>query len=442
MVDFFRIVFLVSLLSFSVSSHSATYSWSASGYVFSDYTSACNYDGTLGSPPWTMGSFVMDSSQMWGKCYDQSGVYQVNVALVTDVSTSCPSGYTLNGSGQCVVNATCPPAGTAAPTPYQWFVGWSATSGDSLVTTFASPTSGNIPPSVCASSCSYTLAPSPTINCYAFPDALTKTYCSATYVSSGSSCTAGAGNPAPATPSSANPCPPGQVSGTVNGVQMCLAGGTTPAGTPSTTATTTTTAPVTNTTTGAVTTTTTTINNYGGSTTSTTVTQPNGAAATTTTKAGPQPPDPKQPNPFCTDNPTSPICLVSGFTASCTSLPACSGDAVQCAQAQAVWQTNCVINPQPSSISDLGAAAVAGNDPAASNFPNAASKLTTVDVGGIISGSAATRWLGSGDMTNPTFAVLGQSYTLNLGLLSNFLRAIGYIFVAVAGVIAARIIGG
>lgn len=89
-------------------------------------------------------------------------------------------------------------------------------------------------------------------------------------------------------------------------------------------------------------------------------------------------------DPFCVQNPNSPMCKSGAFAGSCTSEPACSGDPVQCAVAVASWRTDCK-TMSPGTPTD-GPAVVEkkiGNQFASSDLPGAGScpSPRTVSIG-------------------------------------------------------------
>jgi len=138
----------------------------------------------------------------------------------------------------------------------------------------------------------------------------------------------------------------GMCGGTVNGQQVCTACDQTsqttkevkvetPASGPPVTTTTTTTEVCTQ---------------AGSCTTTTNTSSSAGPSSTTTTKSPGGTPgdgsgdDPTKKKSFCEENPTLAICQQTSYSAStCASAPACTGDAVQCAQALEVWKTRCEV---------------------------------------------------------------------------------------------------
>ncbi len=146
--------------------------------------------------------------------------------------------------------------------------------------------------------------------------------------------------------------------------------------------------------------------------------------------------------PFCEENPQSPMCKVSNWSGSCGAF-ACDGDAVQCAQAQAVWKANCNFDKmnEATAQSDLANSVTSGADPDQAAIDAMKSGGDPVDMQATFTSASGSRWLGSADLPPLTINAIGHSFNLDTSLLSQFLRALGYVFVSVAGVIGLRIIG-
>lgn len=108
----------------------------------------------------------------------------------------------------------------------------------------------------------------------------------------------------------------------------------------------------------------------GKCTTTETTTAPDGTKTEETTQS--------DKGTFCQENPNSPICKFTSFTGSCDSVPACDGDAVQCAQAQQSYLTRCALTSDDKSMSELGTKVVNGNDPVKS--PSDASQVSEINL--------------------------------------------------------------
>lgn len=150
-------------------------------------------------------------------------------------------------------------------------------------------------------------------------------------------------------PNQAKQCPSGTCPGTVNGLTICAACGST---TPRQDITSTTKTNADNSTT--TTTTTTTTTSTGTSTTSTTTnTAPDGTPTGTSTTTDVKPSDAKNDmEDFCALNPTLSICKESNFGGACGSF-SCDGDAIQCAMAREQHQRNCSLYDEANSFSSL-----------------------------------------------------------------------------------------
>lgn len=250
----------------------------------------------------------------------------------------------------------------------------------------------------------------------------TQSFTYGSWTSTGVACTSSGPSVGP------NGCPPGQVSGTFNGATLCLPGGT--ATTTQTQGTSTqTTAPGDGSTTTTNVTNNTTCSGAGSctttTTTTTTTTPAGGGTPTTTTKSDTKQMD--QPT-FCSQNPNDPACkpLESAFSASCSALPACSGDAVQCAQAQAAWETNCALHPDTSTLSDLGNSVVSGSDPLASTFPNAAANVQHVNLSTSLD---QTELFAASCPPDISFSISGHPVFISLSTACTWLGWIGNLMV-------------
>lgn len=148
-----------------------------------------------------------------------------------------------------------------------------------------------------------------------------------------------------------NTCAEGQFGGTVNGEFKCYndSGVESPTTPPVTSTSTTTVSDTTNA--DGSTTRTTTTTNSDGTTTVTTENFPNGVNAppgpssSETVTTGQRDSD-RETTPFCEENPESPICKKSTVTGGdiCANIPACDGDAAQCAIVMQTWATRCEID--------------------------------------------------------------------------------------------------
>lgn len=146
---------------------------------------------------------------------------------------------------------------------------------------------------------------------------------------------------------------------------------------------------------------------------------------------------------FCTAKPKDPQCgqIGSGestFGGTCGTAPACSGDAIQCAIATAVFQTNCALSvPESSPEMDAYNAAKAKTGSQTGNLPGSES----VDVGPTKFDQSNLLGAGVG-MSDLVVTVHGQTLTLPLSSINQYLAILGRILQAVTFLICARIVMG
>ena len=173
-----------------------------------------------------------------------------------------------------------------------------------------------------------------------------------------------------------------------------------------------------------------------GTTTTTTHTDPATGVKTITTTVTPD--DPVKA--YCVEHPTAKICQQasdSTFGGTCAAF-SCDGDAVQCAIALDQHKRNCTLFDTPTSLSDLGNAAVAGTDTGTSNNPALVGNRVTHAISDI----DVSPWLGGSCPADVTTTIYGRSFTLSFASLCSMLSIIGALGVAVSMVIAIRIVGG
>ena len=256
------------------------------------------------------------------------------------------------------------------------------------------------------------------------------------FTCSGATCTAGTGNTPSAQPPS--PCLRPQISGTVNGVSVCLSppskmatdstksapapagaasgaasglGGSAPAGATDSEKSTTCS--------GASCTTTTTFRDSGGS------------VISTQSETRPAP-------AFCVENPASPLCVQSSIRqTSCGSSDACTGDAVQCAIQARAKQTACAFDSSAAAASEENAYTTAKGrtgDQTQGNDVN-----TTV---AITSGSFdQTELMGAAaGLSDLAVTVMGRTTVLEMSMLNQWFSVLGYLLVGVTGLLCMRIV--
>lgn len=249
----------------------------------------------------------------------------------TTPSYSCPTGQNWTLSGQTCTRPDCvspevrdPATGTCKPPP--------CPAAGSVVGTSASKYGGSGSSNgglICISQCK--------VQASACAGNGTSYGCVGPFVATGESCTSQT-SPAPVPPEDPRTkcIEKGMAYGTVNGVVVCTAPSQTSQQS-SSTQTTTNKDPATNTTT-TTTTNQQTSTSCDGDNCTTTTTTTNASTGQSTTQQSDQ-----TKGDFCKENPSSPYCKAEGtFSGACDSGPACTGDAVQCAQAAEVFKLRCL----------------------------------------------------------------------------------------------------
>ncbi len=239
----------------------------------------------------------------------------------------------------------------------------------------------------------------------------------------------------PDTSGTPSPCAVGKVPGTVNGVTVCVDPGTTSASGGSSSGSSSSTDGEGNSTgsgssssgkettctgtTCTTTTTTTTTNSGGGTSTATT--------STTQPKAT-----------FCAENPASQLCTVGSFSGSCGAAPACSGDAVQCAQARYVFEAACSLAKPSSDSSELSAY----NAARLTNDGDQTEKLGASAPVAIGAGNFdQTELLGAGaGLSDLQIEVWGRSVVLPFSNVNPWLSRLGILLQAVTFLLCMRIV--
>lgn len=329
--------------------------------------------------------------------------------------STCPANSTLNG-GTCECNAGFTESGGACvPTN-------NCVSGERYTGYFTGTTGGGV---VCAGGCEAVVEKSS--NQYKLDGTQVV---AGTWVKSGNLCS---GSETVATAGTVDKalCPTGQCYGTVNGVAQCLPCSDSTAKVEVTTTKTTAAD-------GTVTEkqTTTTTGSAGSSSSTTTTVTPSGGSPTTTTESTEVAKPTEDPNPFCLDNPDSPMCKSGSWSGSCPTFT-CDGDAVQCAQAQADWIQACEIQAT-TAAKTLGDQIVAGSDPAAGTLPDPASP-EVVAVPGVSTGGG---WLSRTCPSDVSFSIWGgKTFVLPFASLCTYFEMAGAAMLIVAAIVCARIVG-
>jgi hypothetical protein len=141
---------------------------------------------------------------------------------------------------------------------------------------------------------------------------------------------------------------------------------------------------------------------------------------------------------FCKENPDSPICKQSSFGGSCAASFTCDGDAIQCAVAKEQHIRNCRLFDDASDESRLYEAEKAKdkNRDVTADLPG----NQTVDISSKLSSENV---LGGGScVSDLNITVMQRSITLPISSICPQLAYLGYILVAIASLVAVRIVGG
>lgn len=388
--------------------------------------------------PWISSVTFAQSTPSSGLC--SGGFGQASIGPYG--SASCPTNSTLV-SGSCICNSgfkeqgdSCVPD-NGCPDPGHVEGG----SGDIYETTSKYPSNA-----VCLNGCKWSaggLTPSVCAN--------GKCYYWGPMTASGDTCTGDGGAPSTSDPEP-DPVPPGDAQcvasgkcpGTVNGTKVCVPcsqkeGTTSESGSTSSESTDSTGAPSGS---SGITSTQkeTTANCSGGScnvTTTTTTTAPDGSTTTTTETES------KSQDAFCQLNPSHVVCKgekEGTWGGACAGGFQCTGDAVQCAQAQAAWKAACFLD-----VGESDSDVVKGRQAMAADQSALRAQLG-------VDGAGESFTLSSLINTDPLFAagggcpadqqitLLGQSMTLSLSQWCSLLQTAGTILQAAAFLAAALIV--
>lgn len=278
------------------------------------------------------GKCVTDTGGLIGNVvFNCPGISENNLCKSGSQSYSCPTGQNWTLYGQTCARPDCvspevrdPATGTCKPPP--------CPAAGSVVGTSASKYGGSGSSNgglICISQCK--------VQASACAGNGTSYGCVGPFVATGESCTSQT-SPAPVPPEDPRTkcIEKGMAYGTVNGVVVCTAPSQTSQQS-SSTQTTTNKDPATNTTT-TTTTNQQTSTSCDGDNCTTTTTTTNASTGQSTTQQSDQ-----TKGDFCKENPSSPYCKAEGtFSGACDSGPACTGDAVQCAQAAEVFKLRCL----------------------------------------------------------------------------------------------------
>lgn len=141
---------------------------------------------------------------------------------------------------------------------------------------------------------------------------------------------------------------------------------------------------------------------------------------------------------FCETNPNHPICKETdkgSFGGSCAAGFTCDGDAATCAIARETHTRNCEFFKEDAPLNDEFTTLKNG----ISNNPADVANRTTVNIETSLD---ATTSLTASCPVDRTFTIMNQPVTIPISNLCDTLEMLGYIFLTVSYIAAARIIGG
>lgn len=436
------------LITFSASSYALTVesdpSWMVPSYaVKSTPEEACQahdtargliFDSVASDTPRTrkcMSRWPGDTTSTWRNtaemvCDTSQGSLNTSKLKCVKTVTVCPAGM-VDVGGVCTPEP-CPSAGHKEGDGGNAWETTSKVPANNLCIQGCSWSAGGTVPSVCANG-----------KCYYFGP----------FTSNGSSCTGQDGasgdpdvDPPEETPPDDAQCvAKGQCPGTINGTKVCVPcsskeGTTSESGSSSGTGTDSSGNPTgdTGTTNTTKETTANCTNGSCNTTTTTTVTNPDGSTTTTTeTESKPQ-------ADFCKANPGHIVCKGEDegtFGGSCAAGFQCSGDAVQCAQAEAAWKSVCAldVSGMTDQVNDGTAAMAAGaasglGIPGGSDAFDLGSRLSEVPLFGSSGGCPS----------DVSVNVGGTSYTIAFSSMCPQLQVLGVALMAFAYLVAGFIV--
>lgn len=382
-----------------------------------------------------------EANATWGICKRPSG----QTTPISQIG-SCPTpehtiSYSAStGEGTCVAPApTCTPPQVLNTATNQCWIPPDCTDGK-LLTSGTFSAASPIATYYCVGGCSAVfVGTAPTISC-AFAGGVGSCDLVRTgrFNALGALCgqeAAPVTKPAPNPDSPENKCvASGQTFGTVNGVTVCVPIGTAGSPVPPPLPDATKSKTVTNAD-GSTTTTTTnnTVNNNGTVSTTTTITNtPAGGGTPTTTTTTKQ----QDKRGFCEENPTLQICKDSSFSGSCTGSFTCNGDAIQCAIAKEQHTRNCKFFEEDADMNSEFETMKAGEN----NNPADVENREIVDVQSQLNESS--EGIASSCPVDVNFSVSGHTFTLPMSEYCDVLTMLGYISLALAYGVAARILAG
>lgn len=143
---------------------------------------------------------------------------------------------------------------------------------------------------------------------------------------------------------------------------------------------------------------------------------------------------------FCGKNPQSPMCIKGTWSdQGCNqAIPSCQGDAVQCAQAKLQWQQYCALSGGDGTAAAIGNGIANGADPLGADLPTP-QNATQLDISTQLKTSDS--FLSSGCLQDVMVPFNGGTIKIPWSDYCVYFEYMGYITMAVAGLISLRIIG-
>jgi hypothetical protein len=161
-------------------------------------------------------------------------------------------------------------------------------------------------------------------------------------------------------------------------------------------------------------------------TTTTRDAQGNPTGTTTRTEVREVKPEDSDVGSFCQQNPTAAICQKSKWAGTCAAGFTCEGDAIQCAMAREVFNTNCALyGGYGGTITSAGALADFEADQ--DGKVTGPGRLTNEEVDGSTAFVTTERVYGPSSLADWTASVNGQTFVIPLSQMNTPLSYLGYI---------------
>lgn len=136
---------------------------------------------------------------------------------------------------------------------------------------------------------------------------------------------------------------------------------------------------------------------------------------------------------FCKDNPSSPMCKTGTFTGTCSQVPECTGDPIQCATAKATFKANCALEVSPE-VATKGQSFVDGTDQETKDALGR-KEIVLPQVNASDSGGGACP-------ADRQFELAGQSISIPFSSICGYMVIMKIALLAIASFSAAMIITG